>query len=154
MKTTIIVLLFVMSFFGKANSQELVSSSGDYFETTNSNLEWSLGETFIESFQQGSIILTQGQHQSYYSITEIEDKINLIVDIYIYPNPATEYFIINTDLTGHNYSISDLTGKTVLSGKITGKTQVTISNLKKSLYFLNITNEDKIAVKTFKIIKY
>ena len=153
MKTTTFLLFFTLMFFGNVHSQELVSTSGDYYETTNSNLEWSLGETFTETFQQASVTLTQGLHQSYFEITAIDEISTINSDISIYPNPATEYFYISTELFNLKYSITDITGKIVSKGNIQGKTKVNISNYKESIYFLNILERNNSTKRTFKIIK-
>ena len=153
MKTTTLLLFFSLLFFGNVHSQELVSTTGDYYETANSNLEWSLGETFIETFQQGNVILTQGLHQSYFEITAIDGVSVINSDISIYPNPATEYFYIDTELSDLKYIITDLTGKTISEGKINGNTKIYISSYIKSIYLLNILENNNTTKRTFKIIK-
>ncbi len=57
-----LVLLSFMS-FGQSLSMEVIGSSGSYFEATNGNLHWTVGEIMTERFENDQI-LTQGFHQN------------------------------------------------------------------------------------------
>ncbi len=59
-----IALTFLACIF-QANAQQVVASSGGYFESENLSLSWTLGEPVIETFSNGDLILTQGFQQPY-----------------------------------------------------------------------------------------
>ena len=78
----------------------------------------------------------------------------------VYPNPASDYIIINTSLvqtrfiasheTPHcdvytgGYSITNLTGQTIMTGQITSENQqIDVSSLIKGFYFITINNVSK-----------
>jgi len=49
----------------QAKAQQVVSTSGGYYEGENLSLSWTLGEPVIETFNSGNLILTQGFQQPY-----------------------------------------------------------------------------------------
>jgi len=48
-----------------ANAQQVIASSGAYYESENLSLSWTLGEPVIETFSNGDLTLTQGFQQPY-----------------------------------------------------------------------------------------
>lgn len=76
------------------------------------------------------------------------DKANFSV----FPNPANNYFVINSNLTeSSSYELIDINGKILSYGTIENKKQVDISTLESGFYFLNIkTQNSKLA---YKIVK-
>ena len=74
-------------------------------------------------------------------------------NLYIYPNPGSDYiYIKNNKENSSNYTvdISDATGKLVFSSAINLK-KIDIKSLQKGLYYLTIKTETEL--KSFKIIK-
>ena len=71
-------------------SPELVSSSGDSFNNTSYQLDWSIGECITQTQSADDYVITQGFHQNSYVVTSVED---LRADIYmsVYPNPTTDF---------------------------------------------------------------
>lgn len=68
----------------------------------------------------------------------------------IYPNPATESIIINSNLVGKNFSIISTLGELVIGGKITNENfKIQINNLSAGLYLLSLDEQKK----TFEIVK-
>ncbi len=75
-------------------------------------------------------------------IEEIEGK-----HISIYPNPSTEYFILNSNGNGHVEMI-DLTGKIVYSSKVNDATQLfDVRGFDKGVYMVKYTNENTVFTK-------
>jgi len=62
-KLLIITAFATFSFHAKA--QQVVASSGGYFEGENLTLSWTLGEPVVETFTGSNVILTQGFQQPY-----------------------------------------------------------------------------------------
>ncbi len=136
-------------------SPELVSSSGDSFNNTSYQLDWSLGECITATHSAGNYVLTQGLHQNSYVITSVE---NLAKDINIsvYPNPTTD--LITIDLlssAGHNnvMTVTDINGKVLQQVEVINEVeQLSFSNYANGIYFLTIKQENQL-IKSFKIIK-
>ena len=57
----LLLFLFISSLsFSQNISLSLVSAQGDFNQTENISLEWTLGEIFIETVNYGSTTFTQG----------------------------------------------------------------------------------------------
>lgn len=69
-------------------------------------------------------------------------------DIKVYPNPTTNWVNI-TNKTGMNqsYKIVDNYNKTVKSGVVGKSQKISMSNLKKGIYFLRVFSQDNLVVK-------
>ena len=68
MKTTILsIVFFVTTILCHAQTidRQVIASSGDYFEGTNSSISWTVGEIATETLTDGNYILTQGFHQPF-----------------------------------------------------------------------------------------
>jgi len=65
---TIVNLILTITFVAvsfSSNAQQIIATSGGYFEQENISLSWTLGEPVIETFAGDNIILTQGFQQPY-----------------------------------------------------------------------------------------
>jgi hypothetical protein len=62
-RLTFIIAFALFSFQAKA--QQVIATSGGYFEGENLSLSWTLGEPVTETFSNGGVILTQGFQQPY-----------------------------------------------------------------------------------------
>ena len=72
MKKVYLFIGLVSVCFFNVNAQEIISTSGDYFENTTGSISWTIGESMIETYTNGSEILTQGFQQS--RLTEVDRK--------------------------------------------------------------------------------
>ena len=81
------ILLVVTSFcYSQSLSRSVISPKGGFDNTDNISLEWTLGESFIETLTKEDVIITQGFQQSYNSrLLEINEY---AIHIQIFPNPA------------------------------------------------------------------
>ena len=60
------ILIFAIAFFSfHAKAQQVVATSGGYFEGENVTLSWTLGEPVVETFTGNNVVLTQGFQQPY-----------------------------------------------------------------------------------------
>ncbi len=138
------LILFFISIFSITYSfaQSTMSATADYAETSTIEIEWTIGEPFVETVSDGSNILTQGVHQSKLtnSGVGINEKENSLVNLY--PNPATEYIIVDipSNVSDKTIIITDILGKTVL---ITNETLISVSALTNGVYFVTLERKDK-----------
>lgn len=75
--------------------------------------------------------------------TGVEDETS--ESITIYPNPASEYVIVN-GLNGIA-TINDIFGRTIWTGEVTNGTQIPVAGISTGMYMININN------KVFKFVK-
>lgn len=148
-----VALLLSTSAFSQSLEPEVLSSSGDYFTSTNIKLNWTLGEMVTETFIAGSNILTQGFQQPNYLYTAVDETAEN-KEISIYPNPFSDVVTINTgNYTGVNVNVYDLQGKNLIENNINkSNLQLDFSAFAPGIYFIKIYNSEKI-LKTFKVQK-
>ena len=89
-----------------------------------------------------------GENSKTKSVIVLDIEKAMVSDIEIYPNPASEFLIIelySESILNTDISITDLSGKTILTKKLNSlKTAVDIKHLSPGLYLLNIQNNETI----------
>ena len=150
-------LLFSSLGYSQSVSPEVTASAGDHFTGTNVQLSWTIGETMIETYVNGSNQLTQGFHQTNLIVTAVEDLLESF-QIKVFPNPATnilniEWSEISDPLT---LTLYDVTGKQLLMQKIVDQAMsktLDLTTYAAGGYLLSLSNPDDKTIKTFKILK-
>ena len=155
-----IILIFGLGFFvfiakSQTVSPELISSAGDNFINSNYQLNWSIGEIQIETYQNLENVLTQGFHQNTYVITAITD-LRVDLKMFVFPNPTSDFITLkveNSKVENLQYTITDLSGKILQNGSFANKTeQINFSSYTVGTYLITISQNNQI-LKSFKIIK-
>ena len=144
-------------FFGYAEGQESVNSSGGDANGSGGTVAYSVGEIIYtyESDNAGNI--TQGVQQTY-EITDVStSETELNMALRAFPNPTSDYLnlkIEDYNKEGLTYQLFDFKGKKLKDGIISGEeTKIEMKLLPSATYFINILNQDKQKLKSFKIIK-
>ena len=71
-------------------------------------------------------------------------------NVRIFPVPAVDWLNINTDMSDYDIEIMNAAGVCVFSSeRNNGNTKVSVSNLSKGVYFLNMRNENSSITKRF-----
>ena len=147
--TSILVFTFQVSFgqAGFINSPMVIGNSGETWIQGNYNLCFTVGQIAIETQNQNQTILTQGFHQDYYQITQLND-LNTNHDINIFPNPTSDIINIycNIDNARGDLYIKDMKGSIVyvLLDFPTNKKQILdFSKFTTGLYVLEIILNSK-----------
>ena len=146
---------------GQSISSYVIASAGESVENGGISVSWTLGELAIETLEDdgNTLILTQGFQQGYFEITSIGEPLSDNFNLKIYPNPATEYVLVDLQSDEINDAIVelyDLNGKMVYNDKfdvIEGPNKVDLTGLNSSQYILRITDSTGKVLQTFKLIK-
>jgi len=137
-------------------SQEVISTSAGYSETSSLSVSWTIGENFTETFSNSEIILTQGFNQSKIIVTDISEILFPEFTITAYPNPANEFINIKIESKNTEYftaEIYNLSGTRLISELMNSdNTCIDIQSLPESNYILRISDSHQ-RIKSFKIIK-
>ncbi len=137
-------------------AQEVIASSGNYYQNENGTISWTLGETAIETYSSADMILTQGFQQPAIIISTYTEELDADFQISAYPNPTKAHVILSTGkkhTDNLTYRVYDMQGQLVISNPIEGlQTLIAFDGLQSGTYFIRITHEEK-SVKVFKIIK-
>ena len=139
-------------------SPEVISSSGDFHESSAGSLSWTIGEPISETYTSTDYQLTQGFHQTKFTIVGLEEHPKSLFDVNVFPNPAIEYFEIDlnqVDLTGEfQYEFYDQNGRVHHSGLITNtKTKIELNGLANSIYFLKVWSDTENYHKIYQVLK-
>jgi len=154
------ILILISLFLGLALNaqqikQEVIASAGGYNKSQDNSISisWTLGETIIPTFtsQDGTLILTHGFQQKLI-ITTVEENLEDLVDVTIYPNPTSEMINIQFQTSPDKeilVSLLDGSGKLVKTDRIDvammNKT-INMQDLPAGLYYLRLTITVAVAV--------
>ena len=160
--STLALLLFFSVFcFGQSLTPEVIATAGDYFETEEGSLSWTLGETIIETVSVDGIgTLTQGFQQAWFYISTIEEPEGLDLEVSIYPNPARDVatieFVSNEELPEVQLLMYDLIGNKIMEKTVKQthvKEQINLASFATDMFTLQVTDLKTKKMKTFKIMK-
>ena len=156
-----IFLLTIFLFALSANAQvkqEVIASAGGYNVNGGLSISWTLGETIIPTFksQDGTLVLTHGFQQQLI-ITTVEEKLDVLVNIKVYPNPASDVVNIQFEAAVDEQiilTVLDSSGKLVkrdlIEVALTEK-QVNLQDLPAGIYYLRLTKGKLVNV--YKVVK-
>ena len=146
----LISVIFPLLGFG----QEVISSQGNSYSNSNTNMDFTIGEVIINTETDGTHYMTQGFHQTNWFFAGLENHTPSYEAI-IFPNPTEESLNIKTS-TYKNvvYTLYDAQGKLVMQNELfEEQTSLQVSHLAPGKYSLVLNNKtDKL--KTFKLIKH
>lgn len=128
---------------------------GDYIIEVTDQTDYEFFELIVERFDEYVTDTISEQYYLYIDvISGIKENSNSVINIY--PNPATDYVVINFDKKQSNISleIKDLLGKVVyeeINIQDENRKIVNTSNLNDGIYILNLKEKDNL-IKTEKLI--
>ena len=158
------LIAFCLFGFGTAKAQQVVTSAGDFHENAEGSISYTIGEPVTETITSTNAVLTQGFQQGNLKITVIQDITEPGFQITVFPNPATEFVIIQTE-TEHDLSMKcvlyDIKGDVLLQKQLEGnETSIPMESYTPSIYLLkifvekkNMTSQASQEIKTVKITK-
>jgi hypothetical protein len=146
MKRSILVLITI--FFALSASsqykQDVIASAGGYNTASGISISWTLGETIIPTYSNGGLILTHGFQQQLI-ITTIEENLETMVTVTVYPNPASDIVNIKFEEALDeevNLALINSQGKsvkTVVLEATTIEKQINLQDLPSGMYYIKLT---------------
>lgn len=115
LKKQLLLVIGLVFRINSSHAQEVIATQGDSFSNAVGSLDFTIGETIVETFKSSSNIITQGFHQSSISVipTGIADLDHLIK---VFPNPTSDILIIDTGgIQGLSYQLIDAKGIVLLN---------------------------------------
>ena len=122
MKEQLIVLFSILTTL-TISAQEVVSTQGDSYTGSGVQVDFTVGEVIINTAitSTGSRTLTQGFHQSKWSVVGIREHV-LDYEAIIFPNPTEELLNIQASLFEDiSYLLYDAQGKLVRKEKLSAE---------------------------------
>lgn len=158
-----IPLLFFLGmgpFLIKAQSltTEVIGTSGDFYETSAGSLSWTIGEPISETVGNTDYTLTQGFHQTKFTVVSVEESLKNVFDVSVYPNPAIEEFQINIksekQTSDFQYQLHDQSGRILREGVIQeNQTTIKLNGLANSIYLLKVWSDNESYHKIYQVLK-
>lgn len=157
MKITLSVLIFLQMSFNIALGQSSIVSSGGDAQGNGGTAAYSLGQVAYTSNSSNSGTINEGVQQAFeIFVTTGIDEIGIKLEMVVYPNPTSDFLILevkeylDADL---RYELTDIKGNSLFNKNLTGpKSEINLTELANATYFLTVYNRSQI-LKTFKIIK-
>lgn len=157
MKTLLLFFLLVLYAMSYSLCQEVIATSGEFNESNDGSVSWTIGEMATQTLENNDVIVTQGFHQTNLTITVIKELKKLDVQITAYPNPVTNMVKIKIESKMSDklsYTLVDANGKLLIRQLInSNETEIPFFYYAPSVYFLKVY-DSKREIKTFKIIKH
>ena len=147
------IVLFSLFATCSVLAQEVVSTQGDSYTNGDVSMDFTIGEAIINTGTDGSTDITQGLHQTTWTITALEDH-SETYDATVFPNPTADVLNIQTsNFENVAYTVYDLKGVLVKQGILSAEeTPVQVSELASGSYSLILNNGTQ-NLKTFKLVK-
>jgi|GEM_PF-6954486 len=143
-------ILFIFSLFLSCQlaaqnlSSTLVCNAGDYFKSEKGSIEWTIGETFTESYGVLTLGFLQGSNKFRSGIQDQPSQITK--EISVFPNPFNEGFQLLSSIKHSNLRIEiyDILGKLVFhQNKISEDKHIQTKDISDGIYILVVYNNDK-----------
>lgn len=158
MKTAFVLLFIGMSsyLFGQSIQPSVIASAGGTFTNGQLQLDWTIGETVIETVENGEHILTQGFHQpDIFTVSTLNFNEN--ISLTLHPNPVQDQLHITGNLTiarNGQFQLFNAMSQLVWTAAFSGKTintTIDMTSLASGVYFFTMISGDE--VKGIQIIK-
>jgi hypothetical protein len=139
-------------------AQETVPISGGNAEGDGGTASYTVGQIVNITNTATTGTSAQGVQQPYEIsvITGIGDALGILLEMVVYPNPATDFLklkLVDNEAINLRYQLLDLNGSLLLNARIESQeTSISMQTFKPSTYFLKIIKGNK-EIKIFKIIK-
>jgi hypothetical protein len=79
--------------FGQSIERQVIGSAGTVFSNNNISMSFTVGETMVSSYNNGSHWLTEGFQQGLFDPISSVDQVDFIdIGVSLYPNPFMENF--------------------------------------------------------------
>lgn len=154
-----ILILWSVGISAQKVYPQILSSAGNSNQTNTMTIEWTLGELSITTISGPTTMITQGFHQPRYVITALDEILETLGKINVYPNPTTDivYMEMAFDkVRSVQVGLTDLSGKLLFKKKYVGQNMhesVSFGNLPNGSYIMNFILDDNNSKQTFKILK-
>jgi len=151
LKSNVLIIFLFLSFV--SNGQESISFLGGSYSNTNSKIDFTIGETVIKTYNSGFYNLSQGFHQSNWSLISVEENVPNF-EATVFPNPTSDFLNISTKkFQNVNYRIFDVKSNLIATGLLLSyETQIQVNHFLSGTYFLTLYSNSK-KLKVFQLYK-
>ena len=144
MKQFLFAVLFCSNLL--CHGQSLISTQGNVLSSNNVQVDFSIGETMIQTYTNQHHTVTQGFHQPQAKTTSLEQAISQAAEVQAFPNPTNGELMISSKLEPlEKIRLYDAKGQTLLNLSFISTTYATfnISGYPSGIYFLRVITQQK-----------
>ncbi len=153
MKKLYIIIILLLPLAG-ISQPDVIAAGGDYYETSNVRMSYTLGQTVTATVSGNGVAATQGFQQTSYVIVDLKEP-DADMNVSLYPNPTSGELVLDfSTIPASNTTVKviDFTGKVVLITTVANQKQsLDLSQLPTGNYIVNIKNDTQ--ERNFKVIK-
>jgi hypothetical protein len=163
MKKTKLIIAGLLAISSATIAQELsphvIGSAGGIGRTEKISLEWTLGESNVQSVQTRDNLFTEGYQQPYLKVLGVQKEMPENYQIVVAPNPVKSilsFKIYADEESVVSLRLTDLNGKVLYLNKANSKLdskEIDMSDYLAGIYVLNIRNSSGSINRTYKISK-
>lgn len=155
-KITLCALLFLSIVLSTGYAQQASTASGGDASGSGGFVAYSVGQIIYTTHVGTTGSVAQGVQQAYeISITSGLNEAGVNINLSAYPNPTTNYLMLQIDNSdiALSYQLFDMRGQLLESKPVTVNiTNIEMEQFAKGAYFLKVSQNSK-EIKSFKIIK-
>jgi hypothetical protein len=155
-KTILITILMILSglIWAQESSLQVISASGTDFSGENYSISYTLGEPIYTTLVSDDYVLTQGFHQTSYTVTRLDQYAEEELDIQVYPNPTTRFLNVVSDNSNYSCLLFDMSGRIIAKENVTsGSITLDLAAYSEGAYYLNIIDSNGKSMAKYKIVK-
>ena len=162
MKISVFILFSVfviISATAQVQDLKVIASAGTSYKAGNFQLDWTLGEPVILTFDNPPIILTNGFHQPTYDLISAVDVPTWTGNVEVFPNPCSDVLNIRIEFqTTENgfLELLDMAGKCFWHESFSGiaiSKEYAFSSFPSGKYIVNVAIPSKSVNQNFSIVK-
>ncbi|MCB0480836.1 MAG: T9SS type A sorting domain-containing protein [Flavobacteriales bacterium] len=156
-------LIFVITFSLQGLAQdpqlEVMSAGGNQEHKGLFQVSWTIGEAFTESKGSSRYFVTQGFHQSEWTVVEVWEYEPEEIEMKLFPNPMAQYLNLSIPDFGNNnehleFVVHDFLYKPVFRAEIeSSESTFYLDYLPNGTYIMNVLNTNGDLLKAFKVVK-
>ena len=138
-------LIPLMALFACANltaqtmERQVIGAAGSFVQTTSGALDWTLGETAIAAHSNGVLYWGEGFQQLWLAplVSTGDPNAAPAISFTVYPNPATQYLHVESDMPLLQVQLFDLAGRSVTEPmSVNGIARLNLDHLPGGFYLL------------------
>ncbi len=138
-------------------SQEVVAPAGNYHESGNRSISWTLGDVVIETFSAANRQLTQGFQQGDLVVSTLARDVFGDLNIRVFPNPARDLVTLSVDTELQDkvdYMLFSMDGRLIDRQAVKDReTGIPFEHLERGVYFIRVMRGFHLLA-TFRVVKY
>lgn len=137
---------------GQVAERWVLAAAGSSFNSQETVIEYTLGESVIQTFVGNNSSVTAGFHQSELFVTATERPLAAVY-CSVYPNPTKRHFTIQTVVFSRSrYQLFSATGTQLEEGSFSRSATMDLSAQPPGIYLLQVTNNELRFAYTYRVV--